>query len=120
MSRQVAELEAELGVALFERIGKKLVMTETGRGLLGHARLMAAAAEAMALSAAGQTQDVTGQVCISATDAFCAYILPDIIERIREEAPQLTLSIVATDSISDLRRREADIAIRIFAPPSRS
>lgn len=116
LSRQVAELESELGVALFERIGKKLVLTETGRGLLDHARAMAVAAEAMVLSAAGQTTEVSGQVCISATDVFSAYILPDIIERIREQAPQISLSILATDSISDLRRREADIAIRHLRP----
>jgi len=58
LSRQVAELEAELGVALFERIGKKLVLTSTGRGLLEHARVMAAAADAMVLSAAGQMQEI--------------------------------------------------------------
>jgi DNA-binding transcriptional LysR family regulator len=116
LSRQVAELEAELGVALFERIGKKLVLTSTGRGLLEHARVMAAAADAMVLSAAGQMQEITGRVCISATDAFSAYILPDIVERIRRQAPQITISIIATDSLSDLRRREADIAIRHLRP----
>jgi DNA-binding transcriptional LysR family regulator len=116
LSRQVAELEAELGVALFERIGKKLVLTATGRGLLEHARVMAAAADAMVLSAAGRTQEVTGSVCIYATDAFSAYILPDIVERIRRQAPQITVSIIATDSLSDLRRREADIAIRHVRP----
>jgi DNA-binding transcriptional LysR family regulator len=116
LSRQVAEFEAQLGVALFERVGKKLVLTATGRGLLEHARVMAAAAEAMVLSAAGQVQEVTGPVCISATDAFAAYVLPDIVPRIRREAPQITISIIATDSISDLRRREADIAIRHLRP----
>ncbi len=116
LSRQVAELEAELGVALFERVGKKLVLTATGRGLLEHARVMAAAAEDLVLSAAGQTKEVAGPVCLSATEAFAAYILPDVIERIREQAPQVTISIIATDSISDLRRREADIAIRHLRP----
>jgi len=85
LSRQVAELEAELGVALFERIGRRLVLTATGRGLLEHARTMAAAADSMVLSAAGQTQDVSGRVCISATEAFSAFVLPQIVERIRRE-----------------------------------
>lgn len=116
LSRQVAALEADLGVALFERIGKKLVLTATGRNLLEHVRAMAAAADAMVLSAAGQTQAVTGRVCISATEAVSAYILPDIVERVRREAPQITLSVTATDSLSDLRRREADIAIRHVRP----
>lgn len=116
LSRQVAALEAGLGVILFERVGKRLVLTDTGRGLLEHARSMAAGADAMALAAQGTSQDVTGRVVISATDAFAAYLLPEIIARIRELAPQLTLVVVATDSLSDLRRREADIAIRHVRP----
>ena len=116
MSRQVAALEAGLGVALFERVGKRLVLTDTGRGLLEHARTMAAAADAMALAAEGKSQDVTGRVVISATDAFAAYLLPEVIAHIRELAPQITLVVVATDSLSDLRRREADIAIRHVRP----
>ncbi|KAB2850174.1 MAG: LysR family transcriptional regulator [Hyphomicrobiaceae bacterium] len=116
LSRQVAALEVGLGVTLFERIGKRLVLTNTGRGLLEHVRTMAAAADAMALAAEGKSQAVTGRVVISATDAFSTYILPEIIEHIRELAPQMTLVVVATDSISDLRRREADIAIRHVRP----
>jgi len=116
MSRQVAALEAGLGVTLFERVGKRLVLTETGRGLLEYARSMAAAADAMALAAEGRSQDVTGRVVISATDAFSAYLLPEIIEHIRASAPQITIVVTATDSLSDLRRREADIAIRHVRP----
>jgi len=116
MSRQVAALEVGLGVTLFERVGKRLVLTDSGRGLLEHARTMAAAADAMVLAAKGKSQDVTGRVVISATDAFSAYLLPEIIEHVRALAPQITLVVVATDSISDLRRREADIAIRHVRP----
>ncbi len=116
LSRQVAALEAELGVALFERVGKKLALTDAGLGLVEHARAMAGAADAMALAAAGRSQDVSGRVTISATDAVSAYLLPSLVARIREKAPQITLVIVASDSISDLRRREADIAIRHVRP----
>lgn len=116
LSRQVAALEAALGTLLFERLGKRLVLTETGLSLVGHARAMAAAAESMALAAAGSSQDMVGRVTISATDAVSAYLLPDLVARIREAAPQITLAIVASDSISDLRRREADIAIRHVRP----
>ena len=40
LSRQVAELETSLGVALFERIGKRLQLTDAGLALLEHARAM--------------------------------------------------------------------------------
>jgi DNA-binding transcriptional LysR family regulator len=116
LSRQVAALEAALGVTLFERVGKALVITATGLELLEHAQAMAASADAMALAAAGTVQDVEGQVSISASEAVAVYILPEIVARIRKEAPRVTVGVVVSNAISDLRRREADIAIRHVRP----
>lgn len=116
LSRQVAALETELGVTLFERLGKKLVLTETGETLLSHVRAMGEAAAAMTVAASGRAQEIEGRVSISATDGYAAYLLPDIVERIRREAPQITIVIVSCNSLSDLRRREADIAIRHVRP----
>ncbi|MGJ3262738.1 MAG: LysR family transcriptional regulator [Salinarimonas sp.] len=116
LSRQVAALEAALGATLFDRVGKRLVLTELGRGLLEHARAMADAADAMALAAAGRAVDVSGRVVVSATDAVCAHLLPEVLARLRREAPRITLVLVASNAISDLRRREADIAVRHVRP----
>ncbi len=116
LSRQIAALETGLGVMLFERLGKRLAITEAGLSLLEPARAMAAAAEAMTLAAAGTARETAGPVSISATDAVSAYLLPDLLLRLRREAPQITFVIVATNAVSDLRRREADIAIRHVRP----
>jgi DNA-binding transcriptional LysR family regulator len=116
LSRQVAALEEQLAVTLFERVGKRLVLTAGGAGMLEHARQMAAAAEAFALTAAGQSSDVAGRVSLSVTDAIATHVMPDIVERLREEVPQITIVVTATDALSDLRRREADIAIRHVRP----
>lgn len=116
LSRQVAALEAELGVTLFERIGKKLVLTEAGQSLRVHARAMGEAALAMTFAASGRAQAIEGRVTVSTTDGYAAYVLPEIVARIRREAPQITLVIVASNSLSDLQRREADIAIRHVRP----
>jgi DNA-binding transcriptional LysR family regulator len=116
LSRQVAMLETELGVTLFERIGKRLVLTETGQSLVAHGQAMGEAADAMALAASGRAQAVEGRVSISATDAYSAYILPDICARIRRQVPRVTLVIISSNALSDLRRREADIAIRHVRP----
>jgi DNA-binding transcriptional LysR family regulator len=116
LSRQVAALEQSLGLTLFERIGRRLMITDAGVGLLEQARAMAAAADELALAAAGRSSEVSGRVCISVTDAFAAVVMPDIVARLRHEAPQITIAILATDSVSDLRRREADIAIRHVKP----
>lgn len=118
LSRQVAALEAELGVALFDRVGRKLVLTETGADLLAHMRVMGEAADAVALAASGRSQDIGGRVSISATDTFAAYVLPGIVARIRAAAPHLAIVVIASNELSDLHRREADIAIR-HLPPDR-
>lgn len=116
LSRQVAALEAELGVALFDRVGRKLALTAIGADLLQHLRVMGDAADAVALAASGRSQDIGGQVSISATDTYAAYVLPAIVARIRAAAPQLAIAIVASNDLSDLHRREADIAIRHVQP----
>ncbi len=116
LSRQIIALEADLDVALFERIGRKLFLTATGSVLLEHTKLMGEAAEAVSLSVIGDVQALSGRVSISATDTYSAYVLPDILSRIRLEAPQLTVMVLASNDLSDLHRREADIAIRHVAP----
>lgn len=116
LSRQVAALEQRLGMTLFDRVGKALVLTETGASLLDHARQMSEAADMVALAATGHAKGVEGVVSISASEAMAAYILPDIVQRIRLAEPRLVIEIVASDALSDLRRREADIAIRHVRP----
>jgi len=116
LSRQVAAIEKQLGVTLFERVGKAMVLTGTGLALLEHARVMGAAAEDLRMAATGQSQAVDGVVCISASEAVAAYLLPAVLIRLRRQAPGIVIDVVASDALSDLRRREADIAIRHVRP----
>lgn len=116
LSRQIVALETALNLTLFERVGKRLVLTETGRGVLEHVRAMGEAAMATTLSATGHAETIEGRVSISASDAYAAYVLPDILARIRREAPQVTIVVVSSNKLSDLRRREADIALRHVRP----
>lgn len=116
LSRQVQALEEQLGLALFERPGRKLVLTQTGREMLKHIHTMADAAQAAALTANGNIQELRGRVRISASDSVAAYLLPEIVARLRAEAPRLTIEILAANTLSDLHQREADIAIRHQAP----
>ena len=116
LSRQVAGLEASLGVVLFERIGRALVLTVTGRDLLDHFRDMGAAAERIALAAAGHSQVLEGRVRISASDAFAVYVLTPLLPELQGIAPGIEVEVLASNTISDLQRREADIAVRHLRP----
>ena len=116
LSRQVAALELALGVTLFERVGKTMALTTTGQELLGHARVMGAAAHELGLAAAGRSEEVAGVVSVATSDAVAAYLMPKILLQIRESAPGIQVEVVASDGFSDLLRREADIAIRHVRP----
>ncbi len=116
LGRQVAALEADLGVTLFERVGRSLSLTQSGLELLDHVRAMGEAANRISLVASGQSQTIEGQVRITASDIFSAHLLPPVLERLRAAAPLLSIDIVAANDIRDLLRREADIAIRHVRP----
>lgn len=116
LSRQISTLEQSLGVTLFERIGKRLIITQAGKDLLEHAVQMSDAANAFSLSASGRTQIIAGLVRISVSDLFSIHLMPAFLEKIQIELPQIELEIVVSNTLSDLQRREADIAIRHVRP----
>ena len=77
LSRQVTALEQDLGVTLFERVGRSLELTQAGIELLDHFRAMGDAARRISLTASGQSQAIEGHVRITAT-------LPSLLANIAE------------------------------------
>ena len=116
LGRQVDGLEQELGIVLFERVGRGLQLTPGGLELLDHVRVMGDAAGRVSMNALGQSQTLEGRVCISASETYAAVLLPPIIAKLRILEPDIYVEIVVSNQASDLRRREADIAIRNFRP----
>jgi DNA-binding transcriptional LysR family regulator len=116
LSRQVSALEAQMHITLFERVGQRLVLTESGVELLEHVRLMGNAALEFSLVATGQSQQIEGSVVISSGELDAVFRLPKIIAKLRREEPGIDIEIIVTNETSDLKRREADIAIRSFRP----
>lgn len=116
LSRQVAAAERGLGVPLFERVGKSMVITDPGLALLEPARAMAAAADELRVAASGHSDSVSGLVSISAAETVAAYLVPPVLRRLRQSAPGLVVELVTSDEVSDLQRREADIALRHMEP----
>lgn len=116
LGRQVAAFEQALDVVLFERIGRKLSLTPAGADLLEHLRNMGEAANRTALAASGRSATVAGDVLVSVTDIFATYVMPQIVADLRRFAPQVRIRLVVENSLSDLQRREADIAVRHVTP----
>ena len=120
LSRQVAGLEKSLGVTLIERTPRALLLTQAGTEVLEHFRCMGQAADRISIAATGQAESVIGHVAITATDMMATHYLLPVIKSLREIAPELNVEIIATNQVSDLRRREADIAIRHTRPQDRN
>lgn len=116
VGRQVTALEQDLGVVLFERVGRSLALTVAGRELYDSARSMSEAANRLSIIASGHSQSVEGLVRITASDIVAAYILPPILLQLHNLAPGIAVEIVAANDVRDLMRREADIAIRHVQP----
>ena len=116
LSRQVAALEETLGVTLFERTSRALLLTQAGAQLLEHFRSMGEAANRIAIAATGQSEAVTGHVAIACTNGMATFYLPERRKKLQTQAPDLQIEIIASNEMSDLRRREADIAIRHARP----
>ena len=116
VGRHVAALERDLGLLLFDRVGKSLALTDIGLTLVENVRAMEGAADQLSLCALGQNKTIAGPISVTASDTYCAYILPPIIDRIRFSYPEVQIEIVSSNQVQDLRRREADIAIRNVKP----
>src|SRR5690606_21307968 len=76
VGRQVAALEQELDVVLFERVGRGLSLTPTGLELVEHFRAMSEAATRASRVAAGQALSLDGPICISAGEVIASHWLP--------------------------------------------
>lgn len=116
LGRQVSALEKELGVVLFERVGRGLTLTPSGEQLLEHVRKMGDAANSMSLESFGQSQVIEGKVRLAVGESFAVFTLPPILKKLREAFPAIQVDVITSTFASDLLRREADIAIRYFQP----
>jgi DNA-binding transcriptional LysR family regulator len=116
LGRQVAALEQEIGVDLFNRTGRGLELTPNGMKLVEHVRAMGDAANHFSLSATGKSDNIEGNICITTTELLAVFILPPMVQKLRQIEPGIEIEIISTNEESNLHRREADIAIRSFRP----
>jgi DNA-binding transcriptional LysR family regulator len=90
LTAHVKALEAELGVQLFDRLGRRIVLTNSGVSLLGYAENILELARQAAV-AVGQPGQPTGPVTISAPEVLCTYRLPAVIRRLHQHYPGVQL-----------------------------
>jgi DNA-binding transcriptional LysR family regulator len=120
LGRQIAALEAQLDTVLFERTGRGLLPTRAALQLAEAARAMQAGADALARAASGGAAAVSGTVRISASQPVACHVLPPVLAQMRQVLPEVQVELVASNALSNLLRREADIALRMVRPDQNS
>jgi DNA-binding transcriptional LysR family regulator len=109
VTAQIQALEDELGTRLFDRLGRRVVLTDAGTRLVAYAeRLLNLADEARLAVSASEEQ--IGRLTISATETLCTYRLPAVLHRFRSLYPQIRLSFSVL-AYSDLRQAVAEGAV---------
>lgn len=120
VGRHIALLEVKLGTPLFERTGRGLIATPAAMRLAEAARAMEAGAQTMMRSAHQAQTTLSGTVRISASQPMACCLLPQLLLKLRAEQPGIQIELVVSNAVSDLLRREADIAIRMVRPTQSS
>ena len=120
LSRHVAELEAQLGVPLFERTGRGVVPTAAALAIADAARQMDDGAASLGRALA-KTRDATGgKVRITTSMVAACWLLPPILAALLRAEPGIAVELVASNQLTNLLRREADIAVRMVRPAQAS
>ena len=120
LGRHITELESQLASVLFERTGRGLVPTRTALQLAEAARQMQDGALQLSRTLAGAQAQAGGTVRITASVPVAVQLLPPILLALRLALPDIQIEIVSSNQVSNLLRREADIAIRMVRPDQTS
>jgi LysR family cys regulon transcriptional activator len=115
VSKQIKQLENDLGIIIFERVGKRLTgVTEAGGQVLAHARRILAETENLKRYVDDYTHGQQGALVIATTHTQARYALPEAISRFRMRYPEVTLTLHQgmPDQFAEwLMRGDVDLAI---------
>lgn len=98
ISKRIASLETELGTPLFDRIGRKIQLTEAGAALLQRAHTILMAVEDAQRSIANLTGQVSGTLSMAASHHIGLHRLPNALKAFNQQYPQVHLDLKFMDS----------------------
>ena len=118
VSSQIAQLEAELGAPLFDRVGKTVRLTDAGQTFLGYARTLLATAQ-QAQAALQPAKQISGSLRIALADSVCSPFLPGLLKRYHALCPQVELVLctaTADGMLQMLGTNQVDLAYTLDQP----
>ncbi len=114
ISLQIKTLEKDLGVALFERTGKKILLTEAGRRLLPLAGSITHAMDEAREVVRPFAEGPQGHLRLGASMTIGTYLLPKVLALFRQEHPRITQSLVVRNThqiLHELKTSEIDLGL---------
>ncbi len=117
LSTQIAKLEDELGVALFERVGRRVRLTDAGRTVLEQARRALAAADDVAAAARLGAGGLVGRLSIGYIRSFPSRDMTRILRSFRKRRPRVALDLregVTSTLVGLVRTGELDCAFVVL------
>ena len=113
VSRQIAELEEELGTQLLIRSTRKVAVTDSGRRYYESVcRILESVADAEA-EAAGEYRSPKGQLCITAPALFGKLHVLPIVRDFMTGHPEITARLLFSNVVADLMEEHIDLGVRI-------
>jgi DNA-binding transcriptional LysR family regulator len=123
LSRQIHDLEAELGVALFERAGRNLRLTGAGEDLLVHSRNVLHEADALRERARALQGGDAGILRVGATPQTLQRLFPPVLARFRARSPSIDVRLTEghpAGLLDLIRQGELHLAFTTYQPELRS
>lgn len=114
LSRSLQQLEAELGVTLFDRRGRGLVLSAAGRALVTRARDLLDASERASREVARAAERAYFDVRIGSVDSVATFVLPRALDDVMSRFDRLSVKLVTSRTstlLERVRRGEIDLAI---------
>jgi len=120
LSMQLKKLEEELGVQLFERTNKRVMITQVGRDITERAQRLLREADEIKEVAKMYQNPLAGEICLGAFPTLAPYFFPQIVPTITEEFPELKLLLMEEKTemlIQKLHNGELDAAVLAIPLP---
>ncbi len=123
VSQQLAAVERITGIAVLERVGRNVLLTDAGRELVRHAELILAQLEEAKAAVERVGQTVSGTLQIGLMESVASTILPPLFQRLGQMHPDLivrTRQIDPDEAMHRVRAGELDLAFSVDYPNSPS
>jgi len=120
LSTAMNELEKQLGVTIFERNNKQVLVTSSGRLILDKARRVKLELDELLQIAAADKDPFTNPLTLGVIPTIGPYLLPKVLPEVRKQYPNLKLNIKEEQShvlVEQVRTGEVDAAIMALPYP---